>query len=48
MGMIMDEKKFNVQDEEVISCKCNYNITARMVKGEKQLQKQLELVANDN
>jgi hypothetical protein len=35
MGMIIDGKKFNVQDEEVINCKCNCTIVARMVKGAK-------------
>jgi hypothetical protein len=35
MGMIIDGKNSNVQDEEVISCKCNYSIVIRMVKGAK-------------
>jgi hypothetical protein len=35
MGMIMDEKKFRVQDEEVINCKCNCNIVAKMIEGAK-------------
>ncbi len=48
MGMIMDEKKLNVQDEEVISWKCSCSIVTRMVKGAKQLQKQLELITNNN
>jgi hypothetical protein len=38
MGMIMNEKDSNVQDEEVISCKCNCSIIARMFKSAKQLQ----------
>ncbi len=46
--MIMDEKNSNVQDEEVISWKCSCGIIARMVKGAKQLQKQLELITNNN
>jgi len=35
MGMIMNEKKINVLDEEVVSCKCSCRIVARMVKGAK-------------
>ncbi len=46
--MIMDGKNSNFQGEKVISCKWNCSIVARMVKGAQQLQKQLELVANDN
>lgn len=36
--MIMDEKSFNVWDEEGVSCKCSCNTIARMVKGAKELQ----------
>jgi hypothetical protein len=35
MGMIMDEKKINVEKAEIINCKCSYNIVAIMVKGAK-------------
>ncbi len=35
MGMIMDEKNLRMYNEEVISCKCNCSIVARLIKGVK-------------
>jgi hypothetical protein len=30
MGMIMDENNYKVYDENVISCKCNYSMVAKL------------------
>jgi hypothetical protein len=30
MGMIMDENNYKVYNEDVISCKCNYSIIAKL------------------
>jgi hypothetical protein len=35
--MIIDENNFGKYDEKFISCKCNYNIVAKMIKGAKYL-----------
>ncbi len=36
-NMIIDENNFGKYDEKFISCKCNYNIVAKMIKGAKYL-----------
>jgi hypothetical protein len=32
MGMIMDAKNSNVEDEEIINCKCNCRIIAKTIR----------------
>jgi hypothetical protein len=32
MGMIMDENNYKIYNEDVISCKCNYNIVAKLLR----------------